>query len=153
MAAAAPVIGVVMSAISVAQTQAQMSQQKKAVKAQTAQTALARQQDLDQRTLEQRLKEKQLERERRSAVASSRARLGASGVSSTSGSGAAVIGGLNRNYNDALADSRKGYDMTVSGLNLLNDTSSGASGGAVQGLELAKGLIGIGTQVAGILEK
>jgi len=43
--------------------------------------------------------------------------------------------------------------MTVSGLNLLNDTGSGGGGGAAQGLELAKGLIGIGTQVAGILEK
>lgn len=152
MATAAPIIGLAMSAIGVAQTQVQMNQQRKAAKTQANQSALARQQELNQRTLDQRLKEKQLERERRSAVASSRARLGASGVSSVGGSGAAVVKGLNQNYNEALADSRKGYDMTVSGLNLLNDTSGSSVGGAAQGLELAKGVLGLGSQIAGILE-
>ncbi|MDF1749943.1 MAG: hypothetical protein P1V34_13810 [Alphaproteobacteria bacterium] len=143
---AAPIIGLVMSAVSVAQTQVQMNQQRKAAKTQANQAALARQQEINQKTLEQRLKEKQIERERRSAVASSRARLGAGG------SGAAVISGLNKNYNETLADSRKGYDMTVSGLNLLNDPGDGGGGGAAQGLALAQGVLGLGKQVAGILE-
>jgi hypothetical protein len=152
MGTAAPIIGLVISAMGVAQTQAQMSQQRKNAKTQANQAALARQQQLDRKTLDQRLKEKQIERERRSAVARSRAALGASGVGSTGGSGAAVVDGMNQKYNEALADSRKGFDMTISGMNLLNDNTGSSVSGAAQGLQLAQGVLGLGNQFAGLLE-
>ena len=103
-----------LSAISTASGMQQASQQRKA---QAAQIAHQRQ----QAALQQRIEERKLARARRQEEATARARFGASGVSSNGGSAASVLRGLNKDYDEALADSRAMYSSRMGVPNLLDD--------------------------------
>jgi hypothetical protein len=94
---------VIMSALGSAASMVQGAQQASAARKQQAATMAHQRQ---QAALRQRIEERKLERERRSEEASARARLGASGVGSSGGSGAAVLRGLNADYDQALHDSQ-----------------------------------------------
>lgn len=123
-----------MSAASTATSIQQASSQRKAQARQVAQQQ-------EQAALQQRIEERRLERQKRSEQATARARLGAAGVSSTGGSGAAVIGGLENAYDRRLSENRSALNQANSGpVNLLDD-----------GAAKTNALIGFGNQVVGTL--
>ena len=99
-----------------------------------------------QAALKQRIEERKLERQRQSEEASARARLGASGVGSSGGSGAAVLRGLNSSYDQALHDSRALFNSSMeAGPNLLDD-------GVGNALQMGQQVFGAGERIFGVLK-
>lgn len=137
---------VIMSAITSTASMVQGAQQASSARKQQAASVAAQQ---EQAALKQRMDERRLERERRSQEASARARLGASGVGSTSGSGAAVLRGLNSKYDQALSDNRTMFDMSMRNSGSLLDDGPGFA----DVLSMGQKAFGVGQQVFGVLEK
>lgn len=105
---------------------------------------LAQQQQ--QQALQQRIEERKLERQRKSDLASARARMGAAGTGTDSGSGAAVLQGLNKEYDQQLADSRSLFNAQMTAnQNLLDDGPSGLR----TALALGQQAFNFGTQAFG----
>ncbi|NMM45214.1 hypothetical protein HH303_12040 [Rhodospirillaceae bacterium KN72] len=128
-------MGEVSAALAVANTVLGMQQASQQRKAQAAQIAHRQQ----QAALQQRIEERKLARERRQQEATARARFGASGISANGGSAAAVLRGLNKDYDDALADSRAIYSSRMGVPNLLDDGP-----GLGQIIGLGQDIIGLG---------
>ena len=128
-------MGEVTAALAVANTVLGMQQASQQRKAQAAQIAHQRQ----QAALQQRIEERKLARARRQEEASARARFGASGVSSNGGSASAVLRGLNKDYDEALSDSRAMYSSRMGVPNLLDDGP-----GLGQIIGLGQDIIGFG---------
>jgi hypothetical protein len=136
---------VIMSALGSAASMVQGAQQASAARKQQAATIAHQRQ---QAALKQRIEERKLERQRRSEEASARARLGASGVGSSGGSGAAVLRGLNADYYQALHDSRTMFNASMDqGPNLLDD---GPGIGDI--FQMGQQVFDMGQQVFGVLE-
>lgn len=140
MGTAMPFITAAMSVASTAESIASAGSQRKAQARQ-----IAHQQQ--QATLQQRLKERQMQRQLDSQKATARARMGASGTGSAGGSGAAVLRGLQSDFNQQINDSRALFNSNMAGSNLLDDRS--AFGNA---LDIGKQLLGTGQQVVGVFE-
>jgi hypothetical protein len=130
-----------------------MQQAEAAQKAQAARAA----HDQQRAALEHRMNERRLERERRQKTASARARLGAAGIGSAGGSGAAVLRGLNKEYDIARFDSRTMFDMNrAGGQNLLDDSGSqlaDLASNAKSAIGLGKQVFDFGNQVVGLIER
>lgn len=137
---------VIMSAMSTAASMVQGAQKASSARKQQAATVAAQQ---EQAVLKQRIAERKAERERRSQEASARARLGASGIGSTSGSGAAVLRGLNKTYDETLNDSRTQFNMAMQNSGGLLDDGPGI--GDI--FQMGQKAFGVGQQVFGELEK
>ncbi|MEQ8444196.1 MAG: hypothetical protein RIM72_09030 [Alphaproteobacteria bacterium] len=93
-------------------------------------------------TLRQQIEERRLERERRSAEASARARLGASGAGVGDGSGAAVLRGLNKKFDEQLAEGRSLFNASPQAGSLLSDDDPFGSI-----LEIGQSLVTLGSVI------
>ena len=70
---------------------------------------------------QQRIEQQRLERKRKSQLATARARLGAAGIGSTGGSGAALLGGINGDFDRELQESNQLFNLSQVEPNLLDD--------------------------------
>lgn len=143
MAQAMPFITAGLGAASTLNSAQDAAAQRKAQNARVAQQQ-------HQMALRQRIEERRLERKRKSELASARARLGAAGTGTTGGSGAAVLRGLNQDFDQELQDSRSLFNAQMAGTQNLLNTRSGGLGTA---LSLSRNLLGLGSHVFGTLSE
>ncbi len=138
--AAAPALAIASLVMSAAQTVVSAKQASASRKAQAARI----EQQQQHAALQQRIDERNLERKRKQEIGAARARLSASGIGTTGGSGEAVLRGLNGAFDRQLSDGRALYDSGHAGAGSLLDDKYG---GIQSMLSSGQQLVGIGQQI------
>lgn len=146
LATAGQALSVATSVASIAGTIGSIQQGRSQAKAQAAarnqQITLQQQQAAMRKSIEDRRRQAQ----RKSQLATARARLGASGVGSTGGSGAALLGGINARFDEQKADSDHMFALSQVKPNLLDSRPNRLqqlSSTINQGAGLARQVIGM----------
>ncbi|MBP5856266.1 hypothetical protein KAJ83_04550 [Marivibrio halodurans] len=96
-----------------------------------------------QHALRQRVEERRIERERKQALATQRARLAASGVSGTGGSADAIMAGIHQRADQRLTDLRADTLFQPEPVDLLADDTG----------DTLKNIAGFGHQVLGVADQ
>ncbi|MDW3205733.1 MAG: hypothetical protein R8L07_09310 [Alphaproteobacteria bacterium] len=138
--AAAPALAIASLALSAAQTVVSAKQASAGRKAQAARM----EQQQKHAALQQRIDERNLERQRKRDIGAARARLSASGSGTSGGSGAAALRGLNVAYDQRLSDGRALY---MSGRAASDSLLDDRYGGLQSMLSTGQQAVGIGQQI------